>query len=71
MDRLQSTKELVGNHQDGLERELALAEIEQILKTGAKSFEDESAKFAFLAIRVDCGYPSTGLQGLVGVCLCA
>jgi len=47
MDVLDAGDELVGKEQDGLEGELSVAEVEEILQTGTKEIEDHGVVVTF------------------------
>ena len=65
MDVFDTGYELIGQEQDGLQRELAIAEVEQILQAGAKQVEDHGIVVTLGAEPADEGDTDTTGKGLV------
>ena len=58
---------LVRQHEHGLHGEPPGAEVEEVLKAGAKQVHDQHIVVALLPIPAYVGYPDTSLQGKYGV----
>lgn len=69
VDVLDTRDELVGQQQDRLERELAVAEVEEILQTGSEEVEDHGVVVALSAEPANKGDTDTAGEGLVDTCL--
>jgi hypothetical protein len=52
-EQLYGTHHLLGDHDDGLDGESAVAVVEEILETGAEQIDDQDVVQAFLAEVVD------------------
>lgn len=65
MDVLDARDELIGEQEDGLERELAIAEIEQILQAGAEEVQNHGIVIALGTEPTNEGYADTASKGLV------
>ena len=65
VDVLDARDELVGQQEDGLERELAVAEVEEVLKAGPEQVQDHGVVVTFGAKPADEGDPDAASQGLV------
>jgi hypothetical protein len=65
MDVLDAGDELVGQQQDGLERELAVAKVEKILQTGSEEIDDHGVVVTFGSKPADKGNADTSSEGLV------
>ena len=55
MDVLQTTKELVDEHQDCFERKLAAAEVEEVFQTWTQQVKNHRVILAFMRVGVDPG----------------
>lgn len=60
---------LVGKEQHSLERELAVAEIEEVLEGWTKEVDDHGVVVAFLAVPSDKGDTDAACERLVDFCL--
>ena len=69
VDVLDARYELVGQQQDGLERELAVAEVEQVLKGWAKQVQDHGVVVTFCAKPSHKRNAHTTSKRLVDTCL--
>jgi len=56
MDVFDSRNRLVGNEEDGLEREFSVAVVEQILQRRAEEVVDQHVEVTFLSEPPDLGY---------------
>jgi hypothetical protein len=65
VDVLDTGDQLIGKEQDGLQRELAVAEVEQVLKRGTKEIEDHGVVVALSAEPSDERHSDTTSEGLV------
>jgi hypothetical protein len=65
VDVLDSGDELVGEEQNGLEGELAVAEVEQVLQRGTKEIQDHGIVVALGTKPADEGNADTTCEGLV------
>lgn len=65
MDILETTNELVGEHQHCLERELATAKVEEVLQAWSKEIEHHDVEFAFRLICVDSGNTGIARERLI------
>lgn len=65
MDVFDAGNELVGEKKDGLQRELAVAEVEKILQTGSQQIDDHSIVIAFGTEPTDEGNTNTTGKRLV------
>lgn len=68
VDVLNAGDELVGKEQDRLERELAVAEVEQILERRTKQVQNHGVVVALGAKPADEGNANTAGKGLVDAC---
>lgn len=59
------THHLIGKEQHSLERELAVAEVEQILQRWSQQINDHRIVIAFLSVPPHEGHTHTARQGLV------
>lgn len=65
VDVLDTRNQLVGEQEDGLERELSVAEVEEVLQTGAKEVEDHGVVVTLGTEPADEGDANTASEGLV------
>lgn len=66
MQVFDAREHLVGKHEDSLEAELAVAEIEEVLQTGAQQIYDHHIVVALYAIPADVGDAGCREQKEVG-----
>ena len=66
VDELDPADELVGEQQDGLEAELAVAEVEEVLQAGPQQLHHHHVVLALAAVVLDKGNPNTSLHHLKG-----
>jgi hypothetical protein len=69
MDVLDAGDELISQEENGLQGELAIAEIEEILQAGAEQVNDHGIVLALGAKPADEGDTNTTNKGLVGTSL--
>jgi hypothetical protein len=69
VDVLDAGDELIGQQQDGLQGELAVAEVEEILQAGAEQVENHGIVVTLGAEPADEGNTDTTSQGLVDTSL--
>lgn len=62
---VQSTYQLISKQEDGLETELAVAEVEEVLERGAEEIDDHGVVVAFGPKPADEGDANTTSEGLV------
>ena len=62
---MKNTYKLISEEEDGLEAELAMTEVEQVLKRGAQEINDHRIVVALGAEPTDEGYANTACEGLV------
>lgn len=67
MDVFETVKELIGEHQHGLEREFAAAVVEKIFQTRPQEIEHHRVVFTFGLIRVDSWNTGTTGKGSIDV----
>lgn len=68
VDVLDAGDKLIGEEKNGLQRELPVAEIEQILQTGTKKVQHHGVVVAFRAKPAHKGDADTTSKGLIDAC---
>lgn len=65
---LDAGDELVGKEKNGLQGELAVAEVEQVFQAGSKQVENHGIVITLCSKPADEGDPNTTSQGFVDTC---
>jgi hypothetical protein len=65
VDVLQTGDHLVGEHEDSLEGEFAVADVEEVLEGGSEEVHDHNVVVALHAVEVDVGDADAALEDLV------
>jgi hypothetical protein len=65
VDVFDAGNELIGEKKDGLQRELAVTEVEKVLQTGTQEIDDHSIVITFGTEPTDEGDTDTTGEGLV------
>lgn len=71
MHALEAHQQLIGQHEDCLQREVALAQVEQILQRGAQQLHDQRIEALLAAVVQECRQSSMRTDLLIDLCLVA